>query len=458
MDDETLPRELPEGWQTTGWEVTLPGSGGGLMDMLGGLMGGGNEAPKTWMATTGSDAYELITPRLQARKGDVLRFQAELGGGGMMAMMGAFMGGGASGQLNVFYSLDNGDSWTYYNTFVQNGLVHFVAPYSGIYQLRFTSPSASVDNFYGFRTPIEGIAFHDGNDKTNAEVMEQYDGQTVNICYDRVLSASDNGNGTFTPCAYTICLPYDIDFSEYAGQDKVKLYQLSLIDNHYHQFIFTRVADKAVAGQAYLAVVERGNVRMDAVGATLKSSCLSSSTKHYVNDYEDWYFNDKLTHLGQWTGSFSAISATEADAMNIFCLLSDGSWARFTSDDDDEAQLKAFRAYYLASNATEESAGVKANVPANQKANAFRTLFSNEGLANMSDSRALDAQKMLFDADIPTPSSVTTGINPVGEDSPFLIQTIEADGTNRYFDLQGRMLSGKPHKGLYIVNGKKVIR
>jgi hypothetical protein len=38
-----------------------------------------------------------------------------------------------------------------------------------------------------------------------------------------------------------------------------------------------------------------------------------------------------------------------------------------------------------------------------------------------------------------------------------IIQTIESDGTSRYFDLQGRMLNGKPVKGLYIEDGRKII-
>jgi hypothetical protein len=43
-----------------------------------------------------------------------------------------------------------------------------------------------------------------------------------------------------------------------------------------------------------------------------------------------------------------------------------------------------------------------------------------------------------------------TGINPV-------IRTIEANGSNRYFDMQGRQISGKPTtKGIYIINGNKV--
>ena len=107
-EDETMPIDIPAGWETTGWDVRMPSSGG-MMDMLFSMIGGsGDSAPKTWMASTSSDAYELITPRLQANKGDVLRFEAELGGGGMMAMMGMFMGGGATGQLNVYYKVDAG--------------------------------------------------------------------------------------------------------------------------------------------------------------------------------------------------------------------------------------------------------------------------------------------------------------------------------------------------------------
>lgn len=30
-------------------------------------------------------------------------------------------------------------------------------------------------------------------------------------------------------------------------------------------------------------------------------------------------------------------------------------------------------------------------------------------------------------------------------------RTIDTDGTNRYFDLQGRMLNGKPEKGLFFL-------
>ena len=214
-EDETQPIDLPEGWQTTGWEVKLPSSGGGLMDMFSGLMGGGDEAPKTWMATTESEAYELITPRLQAKKGDVLRFEAELGGGGMMAMLGMFMGGGSgdSGQLNVYYSLDNGANWTYYDTFTKNGYAYFVAPYSGVYQLRFTSPSASLDNFYGLRKAsdeipvIEKLALNDD---------EAFSNDTETICGE--ITYTRNFSHTKWQALY---LPFEMAYEDWSADFEV---------------------------------------------------------------------------------------------------------------------------------------------------------------------------------------------------------------------------------------------
>ena len=35
------------------------------------------------------------------------------------------------------------------------------------------------------------------------------------------------------------------------------------------------------------------------------------------------------------------------------------------------------------------------------------------------------------------------------------IRTIDSDGTEHYFDLSGRLLPGRPAKGIYIHNGKK---
>lgn len=452
-EDETQPIDFPVGWETTGWEVKLPSSGGGLMDMMGSMMGGGGDAaPKTWMATTSSEAYELITPRLQAKKGDVLRFEAELGGGGMMAMMGMFMGGGgASGQLNVYYSLDNGQNWTYYDTFIQSGYAYFVAPYSGVYQLRFTSPSASLDNFYGFHKPVEEIAIWDNNDNINAEVLEKYNGQTVNVVYDRKLSATQQSDGTWIPGAYIVSLPYDYNFTDYYEADQAKIFRLRFKEEYYRQFIFlpddSANPNLMQAGRAYLVVVLKGQLNLNATGVTLNNAIVDDDL-NVVNSFEDWYFEDKLTPVGKWKANFRSISDVEADAMNIYGLRNDGTWARFQSEGGVEQQrLSAFRGYLEVEEASDDSTA-EARMRIAARPGEYKTMFQISDQQGTSTGENVNYDNLDYEGNIPY--STPTSIQPT-------IRTIDADGTSRYFDLQGRMLNGQPDKGLYIKDGKKFI-
>ena len=428
--------EVPVGWSTTGWQITKSG-GMDMMAMMG--MGGGE---KSWAPHSDSDAYELVTPRLQARQGDVLRFYADI----------------SSGWLNLFYKRDQDIDWTYQNTYITADSLYFIAPLSGVYQLKFTGSSVSVDDFVGFLKPMEEAALYDDNDALNAEVLTHYEGKKVNVTYDRVLSAHQSTvDGQWTPKAYTLCLPYDFRFSELVEPGKVQFYQLSFVDDYYKQFVFTAVADVAEAGRAYLAVVEQGEICLDAYNVTLVAEPASASagepltaTGSAVNDYADWFFNENLTQVGQWAGSFKSISATEADGKNMYCLLDDGSWVRFTSADNADARLNAFRGFYLADANADTPAGARAQAPANKTVGSYHTLFSNAGVTNTGDGSIADALSIVYEADIPTPRPVTTAILPT-------IQTIDADGTKRYFDMQGRMLNGKPDKGLYIENGRKTV-
>ena len=68
----------------------------------------------------------------------------------------------------------------------------------------------------------------------------------------------------------------------------------------------------------------------------------------------------------------------------------------------------------------------------------------------VSDGNVPDAFNILYNPDIPTPSPDVSGVEPI-------IQTIEADGTHRYFDLLGRPFNHKPEQGIYIDNGKKIL-
>ena len=426
VEEGDIP-DLPLGWETTGWLITK----GGGMDMMA-MMGMGS-SEKSWAPHTDRDAYDLITPQLQAKKGDVLRFYANI----------------SSGWLNLFYKCDGDDDWTYQNTYITADSIYFIAPLSGIYQLKFTGSSVSVDDFVGFRVPIPGVSLIDDNDDINAEVIEYAKDKKVNVFYDRVLAAEKNADGTFTPRAYTLCLPYDFRFSDLVAPGKVKFYQLTFSDDYYKQFVFTAVADVAEAGKPYIAVVDMGEVSLNAFDVTMKAEPVTDEASTAVYDYATWFFNEELNKVGQWVGNFKSITATEADNMNMYCLLDDGSWVRFTSEDNPDAKLNAFRGYYLA-DVAESNAKSSARTTGGQTSSIFHTMFRNGGINSIADGTVHDALTISFKGDIPTPTVTPTGINPV-------IQTIEADGTSRYFDLQGRMLNGKPDKGIYINDGRKVM-
>jgi hypothetical protein len=48
------------------------------------------------------------------------------------------------------------------------------------------------------------------------------------------------------------------------------------------------------------------------------------------------------------------------------------------------------------------------------------------------------------------PDGPSTAVRPA-------IRTVEADGTSRYFDLNGRQIDTKPVRGVYIRDGKKFV-
>lgn len=380
--------ELPVGWNTTGWQI-IKGGGMDMMSMMG--MGGGE---KSWAPHTDNDAYELITPSLQAKKGDVLRFYADV----------------SSGWLNVFYKCESDADWTYQDTYITADSIYFIAPLSGIYQLKFTGSSVAVDEFIGFQKPMPGASIMDGSkyDAQNAEVIEHFKGQKVNAYYDRVLSAVQNADGTWTPKAYTVCLPYDFRFGELVEPDKIQFFQLLYVDDHYKQFVFTAVNDVAEAGKAYLALVNHGEVRLDAYNVSLAAEPVTDVERTVVNDYEDMYFNEKLTKIGQWEGNFSSISVDEADGKNMYCLLDDGTWTRFSSDVNPNAEINAYRAFYLSDAPIGTPAGVRRLLP---DPGHYSTVFSNLGSGNVSDSSLPDPVSIIYDADL-----IPCGSGDVNED------------------------------------------
>ena len=448
VEDQTFPRRFPEGWTSTGWEITQ----GGDDDMMA-MFGGGSGEEKSWVAKTESKEYEMVTPRLQAKQGHLLRFKAEMGGGFMQMFSMFGMGGGDPAYLNVFYKRDNDTVWTYYNTYFQSGDVVFKAPYSGYYQLKFQGSGVSLDDFLGFSLPKDSVQFIDFT--FNQKVLDGLNGKVFNSSYDRVVSATDNGDGTQSPVACTVSLPYDFDIDEYYAPGTAQIYQLAYVDTIYRQFIFNELPDnKMEAWKPYLVIVNRGDLRFNAIDALFTSQVPEGSP---VYDFYEWYWYGTNTEVGKWVSAYRAYSLDHDEL--LYSLSDKGIW-EYVWPYSAETYY-GFRGLFSANSSDyliipalpfrQNPEVVEYQHPEGEyEVRNFVTRFY-DGSGDVQEKTDL-----LY---IPDYHATTTAISAVSgspADAP-TIRTIDRNGTESYFDLQGRRLNGKPEKGVYIENGKKHI-
>lgn len=443
IEDQTFPRRFPEGWETTGWILT-EGGGDDMMAMFG---GGGNEE-KSWVAKTESKEYEVITPRLQAKQGHLLRFTADMGGGFMQMFSMFGLGGGDPSYLNLYYKRDYDKDWTLYNTYFQSDTVVFKAPYSGFYRLKFQGSGVSLDDFLGFSLPKDSISF--GDFGMPARVLEEYGGQILNVMMDRTISAEDNDDGTQTPVACTVSLPYDFDIDEYYEPGTAQIYQLAYIDTLYNQFIFKELPDhKMEAWKPYMMIVNHGDVRLSVIDALFTAEVPEGSP---VYDFYDWYWNGNYSEVGKWESAYRAFSLD--DEQHVFSLTDIGTWEYVPV-----FQLyNSPRAFSFRGVLATKNLGYFWNLAYRQnpevvefkheeetyEVRSLATRFCQPDVADSGD--VTEKPDLLYIGDYK--GSGTTGIVPT-------IRTIDRDGTQQLFDLQGRKLSEKPGKGIIIENGKK---
>ena len=283
------------------------------------------------------------------------------------------------------------------------------------------------------------IAIFDNVD--NSDMLKQYKGMMVNITYDRILSATQNANGTWTSKAYTTCLPYEVDLREEFNNDQVRLYELIFVNDDY-EFVFNGVVPATIkAGKPYLVVVDSASINLSARNVVTLSYPEEEEGYGVVYpNLESW--KNMENGVGWWRGTYRLIDNEECTQMKAFLLDSDGTWKG--ANNDTEAHRKVYvptyRAYFLPKEFTDYR--------------VYDTKFTVVGGGgDPTDSwfRLPDS----YDGDFV--SSDETGIQPT-------IHTIDADGTNTYYDLQGRKLGDKKptRKGGYIKttaegNGKIVL-
>ena len=197
----------------------------------------------------------------------------------------------------------------------------------------------------------------------------------------------------FNPVGYSVCLPFSATLPE-----GCRAYQPVSVKNDGEATViqFSQVAGNRVeAFQPYYIVVEE-----DTVILSTEAETVCPPATNNVISIEGFNF----------VGTPKTISNFSAFHQNAYILQSDGKWHRVVNGDDaqqNQAYIPAFRAYFRKTG----SSSVK--------------------------------QLMMSFID----DDQITGITAV--------QTTDLDGTERYYDLNGRQLPGRPDKGLYIKNGRK---
>ena len=200
---------------------------------------------------------------------------------------------------------------------------------------------------------------------------------------------------------YTFCVPYKLNVPAYA-----RAYKLAERDGN--TLVFTEVKGELKAMQPYLLKVV-GNKRFRKMSTTL-----NTSIQQTIPASGGMTYGRQVDAPGySMRGTFDAISNAEAADLGAYILQSDGDWHPVVATVPDgspsgtAASVAPFRAFLLPS---ARNAGARIS--------------------------------MTLEYD-------TTGIDT--------IETIDEDGTRRYYDLQGREVDGNT-KGIVIKNGKKVIR
>lgn len=217
---------------------------------------------------------------------------------------------------------------------------------------------------------------------------------TDGVFYERDINYTSQAESeSYSAQGFTVYLPYALTLDN----DNAKVYAPSAIKSvsGTTTITFSEVANKQMAAYTpyYIVITEEQEIDFSAVGP-VTISVPPTGEPAAISGF-------------MFKGTTAKIpNSTLYDAQKpAYLLQSDGKWHK-VPENQPEAFVHPFRAYFQ---------------------------------ATTNGARFLD---MTFEDD------KTTAIAPV-------IQTIDADGTEHYYDMNGRQLNGKPQKGIYIHQGKK---
>ena len=262
-------------------------------------------------------------------------------------------------------------------------------------------------------------------------------GYDITLNKRATLSAEQNADGTWRSKAYSVCLPFGVNLRQQFGDDPstvmdhVTVYKPHGLDNGFFtkDLIFTGVFPELEAGEAYIVVVKKGSVSLSAKNATVVDRPAEADKVMSASDAGE--------QIGEWAGTFERIDDDEMATQCLYIAQKDKTLKRTTLFTNN--WINPFTGYfapleaYVISFLNHFSIGIK-YVPTGQGDG------DEEG-------EVTDFPADEFDDD--------NELN--GDESGIGTVIVSGEGRDRYYDLQGRQMNGKPGKGVYIQNDRKVV-
>ena len=237
----------------------------------------------------------------------------------------------------------------------------------------------------------------------------------------RILSGAQQSDDTWKSKAYTVCLPFEMSIPEEL-QENVKVYKLLEVDLDKKLFMFTNEFPILVAGNPYVIVVEKGSLNLSAKNITIASTPKEPQTVKII---------DGTKNIGWWAGTFKRMNNNEMLEEKAYIIQSNGTF-RCSAEKYSYMYIYPFRGYFSASE------------PLDSEIYKMKFIQTENGVETGEET---DFPADEFDSDCNIEDA--TGI--------YTMSDVRSKMEEVYFDLQGRKLSGKPNKGIYIQNGKKII-
>ena len=240
---------------------------------------------------------------------------------------------------------------------------------------------------------------------------------------NRKMSAIQQTDGTWKSKAYSACLPFSMSIPQELQED-VKVYKLHEVDIENKVLQFTNEFPILMGGEPYIIVISKGTFTPNAKNVTIVSTPKEPMVVKNA---------DASKQMGWWCGTLKRIEQDQMVSEKAYIIQGNGTF-ECVPKNYKGAYTYPFRAYFSALEPFDF--------------NVFQVKYIHTENGE-EDGDVTDFPADEFDSDFDFDSE--TGINAI-ESSKLKVES------SRFYDLQGRPLNGMPTtKGLYIVNGKKVV-